>query len=47
LVFHAKPAYTAKGTAPASTVIPIEIQVIPWTTRSRSGIFDFAALDSR
>jgi hypothetical protein len=29
LVFHAKPAYTAKGTAPASTVIPIEIQVIP------------------
>jgi hypothetical protein len=26
LVFHAKPAYTAKGTAPTSTVISTEIQ---------------------
>jgi hypothetical protein len=25
VVFHAKPAYTAKGTGPASTVIPSEI----------------------
>src|SRR6266550_2327910 len=30
LVFHAKPAYTANGTAPASTVIPTEPDVSSW-----------------
>src|SRR6266480_2365536 len=34
LVFHAKPAYTAKGTVPTSTVIPTEIQRTPWSYRS-------------
>jgi hypothetical protein len=26
LIFHAKPAYTAKGTGPASMVIPSEVE---------------------
>src|SRR5947209_454953 len=34
LVFHARPAYTANGTAPASTVIPTEIQATSWSYRS-------------
>src|SRR6266576_4619894 len=43
LVFHAKPAYTAKGTTPTSTVIPTEIQGTRGVT-ARNGIFDSAAL---
>jgi hypothetical protein len=48
LVFHAKPAYTAKGTAPTSTVIRTEIQGPRGVTaRCCNGIFDSAALSSR